>query len=371
VRDSLSHIASLRDLQMSPALDYPAIQVNVDRQRAGIMGITAQEVARSTVAATSSSRFVTPNYWADPKSGIAYQVQVEIPVARMNSVDELRNLPVSGKSGASMLLRDVATVDTATTPGEYDRYNMQRTVTLNANLSGEDLGSVARQVSAALAKAGAPPAKVSVTVRGQIAPMEEMLSGLRAGFVLAVAAIFLMLAGYFQSVRLGIAVLSTIPAVVAGVAVALWATATSLNIQSFMGAIMAVGVAVANAILLVAFAERDRLAGMASAEAAADSAQSRLRPILMTSFAMIAGMLPMALGLGEGGDQTAPLGRAVIGGLAAATLATLFALPAVFALLMGRAPARSASLDPTDPESPLFEPPTTARPTAPAVSPEI
>jgi multidrug efflux pump subunit AcrB len=357
LRDSIATIPSLRDVQLSPALDYPAIQVNVDRQRAGLMGITAQEVARSTVSGTSSSRFVAPNYWADPKSGIAYQMQVEIPIARMNSVDELRNLPVSGKKGASMLLRDVATVEPSTTPGEYDRYNMQRTVNLNANISGEDLGSVATKVAAALQRAGSPPARVTVAVRGQIAPMQEMLSGLRVGFLLAVAAIFLMLAGYFQSPRLGIAVLSTVPAVVAGVAVALLLTGTTLNIQSFMGAIMAVGVAVANAILLVAFAERGRLSGMPSAEAAADAAQSRLRPILMTSLAMIAGMLPMALGLGEGGDQTAPLGRAVIGGLAAATISTLFALPAVFALLQGHAPARSASLDPTDPESPLYEPP--------------
>jgi multidrug efflux pump subunit AcrB len=174
---------------------------------------------------------------------------------------------------------------------------------------------------------------------------------------MAVAVILLLLTAYFQSVRLSLVVVSTAPAVLGGVVLALVATGTTLNIQSFMGAIMAVGVAVANAILLATFAEENRRGGKGSLDAAVDAAQHRLRPILMTSCAMIAGMIPMAAGLGEGGEQTAPLGRAVIGGLLVATFATLFILPTVFAIVLGRSSTQSASLDPDDPESRYFDHP--------------
>jgi multidrug efflux pump subunit AcrB len=184
--------------------------------------------------------------------------------------------------------------------------------------------------------------------------MQQMFDGLQTGLLLAVVVIFLLLMANFESVKLALIVVSTVPAVISGVALSLWLTGTTLNIQSFMGAIMAIGVAVANAILLVTFAERSRMTGAASADSAVEGAQSRLRPILMTSLAMIAGMIPMALGLGEGGEQTAPLGRAVVGGLAAATIATLIVLPSVFAILRGRASTHSVSLDPDDPLSGHF-----------------
>src|SRR2546421_1670032 len=231
-------------------------------------------------------------------------------------------------------------------------------ITVAANRAAADLGTVAKQVSAAIAELGAPPHKVSVAVRGQIVPMQQMLDGLRTGLLLAVVVIFLLLAATFQSLKLSFIVVSTVPAVIAGVVLTLSLTGTTLNIQSFMGAIMAVGVAVANAILLVTFAERSRLGGAAADAAAVDGAQSRLRPILITSLAMIAGMMPMALGLGEGGQQTAPLGRAVVGGLAVATLATLLVLPSVFAIVQARAHRRSASVDPDDPSSSGFVSPT-------------
>ncbi len=364
VRGALATIPSLRDLHYQQALDYPTVEVNVNRERAGLVGVTVGDVARSLVAATSSSRFTAPVYWADPASGVAYQIQVEIPQARMDSIEAIANIPVNTQAGDPQLLRSVAAVQKGTAVGEYDRYNMQRQVSLNANVVGEDLGGVSRKINAALAKVGAPPARVALNVRGQIAPMIQMLDGLRTGLGLAVIVIFLLLAANFQSVKLSLVVVSAVPAVLAGVGLTLWLTGTTLNLQSFMGAIMAVGVAVANAILLVTFAERARLAGATAADAAVAGASSRLRPILMTSLAMIAGMLPMALGLGEGGEQSAPLGRAVVGGLAAATFATLALLPAVFALVQGRAGRHSASLDPHDPES-RHHP----RPASPASSP--
>jgi multidrug efflux pump subunit AcrB len=357
VRDRLEQIPALRDVRFGQALDYPTLDVKVSRESAGLMGVEMAEVSRSLVSATSSSRFVVPNYWADPNSGVAYQIQVQIPQSAMSSVEELENLPVAYNGDQPVLLRSLASVTPGTAPGQYERYNMQRMITVTANLTG-DLGTVAAEVRTALAELGAPPARASVALRGQVVPMEQMLDGLQTGLMLAVVVIFLLLAANFQSLKLALVVVSTVPAAIAGVTVALALTGTTLNIQSFMGAIMSIGVAVANAILLVTFAERSRLAGATAPEAAVDGAQSRLRPILMTSLAMVAGMLPLAIGLGEGGEQTAPLGRAVVGGLAAATLATLWALPAVFAIVQRGAHRRSASLDPGDEADDVVRQPT-------------
>ena len=354
VKAKLQTIPTLRDVQFGQSLDYPTVDVAVDRQRAGLMGAKMTDVSRSLVAATSSSRFVVPNYWADPNSGVAYLMQVEIPQTQMNSLESVKDIPIINRQGQSVLLRNIAQVKEGSTVGQYQRYNMQRMIAVTANISGADLGSMGNQVAQVIKDLGVPPTGTTVAVRGQIVPLREMMSGLQTGLLLAVVAIFLLLAANFQSLELSIIVVSTAPAVVAGVALALWLTGTTLNIQSFMGAIMAIGVAVANAILLVTFAERSRLGGAAATAAAVESAASRLRPILMTSLAMMAGMTPMALGLGEGGQQIAPLGRAVIGGLAAATVATLLVLPSVFAIIRGRAGRRSASLDPDDPLSSHF-----------------
>ncbi len=352
LRERLAKIPALRDLQFAQVLDYPTLDVNINRERAGLLGVRMSDATKSLVASTASSRFTVPNYWADPASGIAFSVQVQVPQGRVNTVEEFKNTPVTTTGGKATLLRNIASLSEGTAPQTYERYNLVRVVSLTANIHGSDLGTVAKEIRRALAEVGAPPAKTSVAVRGQIPPMEEMFTGLRNGLLLAVVVIFLLLAANFQSIRLSLVVISTVPAVLAGVALTLWLTHTTLNIQSFMGAIMAVGVAVANAILLVTFAERARMSG--DSAAALTGATSRLRPILMTSFAMMAGMLPMALGLGDGGEQTAPLGRAVIGGLAAATLATLFILPSVFAVVMTGKHTRSASLDPDDADSPQF-----------------
>ena len=344
LKTEMAGISTLRDLQFGQALDYPVLRVEIDRERAGQLGVTVNQVGRSLVAATSSSRFVTPNYWADPNSGIAYQVQVEIPQHEMSSIEDVLNVPVMQNGAARPLLGDVATISQQTAIGEYHRYNQQRMITLTANVAGTDLGTASDAVFAAVARAGDPPAGVTVTVRGQIAPMQQTLDGLRSGLGLAIVAIFLLLAAYFQSLKIALIVVGTIPAVIAGVALSLFLTGSTLNVQSFMGAIMAIGVAVANAILLATFAEQYRREGAGAEAAATRGATSRLRPILMTTFAMIAGMVPTAMGA----EQLAPLGRAVIGGLAASTLATLFVLPALFALVQRRASVASPSIDPYD-----------------------
>lgn len=355
LRAALEKVPALRDLQYQQPLDYPTVDVRVDREKVGRMGGSVKDLTDIVLPATSSSRYSVPMYWPDPNTGIGFQVQVEIPVDKMRSEKDVALLRLkSNEHGPPLRVHDVASVRRGQMPGEFDRYNMRRLVSLTANVEGEDLGRVAGQIQQALKSVGPAPRGVEVDLRGQVVPMQRMFESLALGLALAVGVIFLLLAGYFQSIRLALSVVLTAPAVLTGVALALVLTRTTLNIQSFMGAIMAIGVAVANAILLVTFAERIRRAGLSPVEAAATAARARLRPILMTSCAMIAGMVPMALAIGAGSEQTAPLARAVIGGLVVATFATLFLLPALFAILTSGAARTSVSLDPEDPQSPLY-----------------
>jgi multidrug efflux pump subunit AcrB len=351
VRDQMNQIRALRDVQFGQPLDYPTVDVNIDRERAGQLGVTVEQVSRSLVAATSSSRFTQPNYWRDPTSGNAYQVQVEIPQSQMKSIEDIESIPAMPSGAQRPLVGDVAQVGYGTMVGEYDRYNQQRMITITANIEGSDLSSIANDVNGAIKRAGEAPKGSRVDVRGQVPQMLQTRSGLQLGLLIAIVAIVLLLTAFFQSPRIALVVLSTIPAVLTGVAITLWLTRTTLNVQSFMGAIMAIGVAVANAILLVTFAEQARVHGTPPLQTAIDVARSRMRPVLMTSAAMIAGMIPMALALGEGAEATAPLGRAVIGGLAAATLATLIVLPSVYSLVQQSARIGSPSMDPDDPDS--------------------
>jgi multidrug efflux pump subunit AcrB len=357
VRAEMSQISFLRDLHYGQPLDYPSLNVDIDRVRAGQLGVTVKQIAESVETATWSSRFVSRNFWQDPGTGIGYQVQVEVPQAQMKSADDLASIPLmEGGPANHPNVGDVAHLSYGTVSGEYDRYDMQRMISLTANVEGEDLGRAADQVDAAIQRAGTPPHGVEVHVRGQVAPMRQTLANLTVGLSFAVVVIFLLLAANFQSMRLAFVVISTIPAVICGVILMLLATGTTMNLQSFMGAIMALGVSVANSILLVTFAEQHRRTGASAADSAVFGGSTRLRPILMTSLAMIAGMVPMALAIGEGAHQTAPLGRAVIGGLIASTVATLLILPAVFSMAQERVSVESASLDASDPDSPYASP---------------
>lgn len=348
--ERLKQLPFLRDAQIAQTLDFPAVNVKINRERAGLLGVKVEDITRSLVAATTSSKFTVANFWADPNTGISFNLQVQIPEERTQSLEDLKNIPVSAEGGRTVLMRNVADITEGTAVGTYERYNMARIVSVTANLHGADLGAATRAIRRVLAELNFPAdGRTKVDLRGQVVPLQQLLDGFSAGLILSVVVIFLLLAANFESLRLSFVVVSTVPAVLAGVALILQLTGTTINIQSAMGAIMAVGVAVANAILLVTFAERSRLGSGNALEAAVEGARSRLRPILMTSCAMIAGMTPLALGLGEGGDQTAPLGRAVVGGLALATLATLFVLPCVFVMLRRKSGTRSSSLDPDDP----------------------
>ena len=356
IESELSKLSFLRDLQFAQAMNYPTAHAEIDRDRAGQFGLTMSNIAQSYVAATGSTRFTSPNYWRDPKSGNAFQIQVQYPPNQMQSLQQMESIPLMQPGQSQPYLSDIATITTPKVPGEVDRYNGERVIALTANLHDVPLGKALSPIQQALQRAGTPPRGVSVHLHGEAPGLEETIRGLRIGLLLAVVVIFLLLTANFQSFRLSLAVILTTPAVLCGVVIMLWITGTTLNVQSFIGAIMAIGIAVANSILLISFAERHRLEQKSSSiDAAHGGASSRLRAILMTAAAMICGMLPMALGLGEGGNQTAPLGRAVIGGLLLSTFATLTVLPAIYSILQQKAATTSISLNPDDPSSRYYE----------------
>ena len=341
----MKKIPSLRDLQFGQPQEYPTCEVKIDRELAGQLGLTPLDIGTSLQPAFYSSRFVLLSFWKDPKSGVSYQVQVQAPQSAITSKRDIENFPaMQGLGMQHPLISDVARVEYGTTIGQYDRYDMMRMVSLTANISGQALGQVGEQVKQARERAGAPPRGVIADVKGQVPLLRDTFQHLFSGLALAVVVIFLMLTAYFQTPRLVAVVLSTVPAIITGVLVMLTITGTTLNVQSFMGAIMAIGVGVSNALLLVVFAEKNRQDGLDVERAATDAAKQRMRPILMTSIAMIAGMVPMALSSG----MSAGLGRAVIGGLALSTLSVLTILPLFFAVIQGRARVGAPSLHPDD-----------------------
>jgi multidrug efflux pump subunit AcrB len=327
--EKLRKIEFLRDVQIAQPLSMPTIQIHIDRGRLALMGLSLDNVAKSVTDVTSSSRFTNKNLWLDTKSAYTYQTQVEVPEYNMNSMEQLKSVPVV-KGQMRPVLSDIAEITTDSLPGEYDRSGPRRFVTVSANIYHKDLGSATTVVQQAIREMGKPPTGLVTEVKGMSSLLTETLQSLQNGLLAAIVVILLLLAANYQSFGLAITVLSTIPAVILGAMLMLLATGSTLNLQSYMGIIMSTGVSVANAILIVTNAESLRLEYRDPLRAAFTSASIRLRPILMTSLAMIAGMIPMASGLGEAGDQSAPLGRAVIGGLAASTLAALFIVPLVY-----------------------------------------
>ncbi|GAB2698777.1 efflux RND transporter permease subunit [Mucilaginibacter koreensis] len=351
--DKLKQVPYLRDVQINQPLKFPVVKITLDRLKLAQMGLTVSEISRSVTASTSSSRFSEKNQWLDEKASNTYQVQVQIPEYVMNNMDEIREIPLV-KGQSSPVLDDVADFKTVYVPGEYDRMGPRRYLTVSANIHHKDLGTATSAVQKAVKSLGVPPKGIVTQVQGMSSLLTDTLSSLQNGLLFAILVIFLLLAANYQSVKLSLTVLSTVPAVVLGSITALLITGSTLNLQSYMGMIMSVGVSVANAILIVTNAEKLRLDYQDATRAAVTSASIRLRPILMTSLAMIAGMIPMASGLGEAGEQSAPLGRAVIGGLFASTIAALFILPLIFAWVQNKTTYSSPSLMPEKPTEDLI-----------------
>ncbi|PSK92095.1 efflux RND transporter permease subunit [Taibaiella chishuiensis] len=343
--DSLRQVPFLRDVQIAQPLRFPTLKIQVDRFRLAQMGLNLSEVARSITDATSSSRFTEKVQWLDTRVAYTYQVQVQVPEYLMNSVQQLQAIPLV-KGQERPVLSDVAQITTDTLPGEYDRAGPRRFLTVSANISHKDLGAATSAVQGTIQHLGTPPKGLVTEVKGMSSLLEETLDALQKGLLVAIVVILLLLAANYQSFGVAFAVLATVPAVLAGAMLLLLLTGATLNLQSYMGIIMAVGVSVANAILIVTNAESLRQEYKDPFKAAAVAAGIRLRPILMTTLAMTAGMIPMASGMGESGDQSAPLGRAVIGGLIASTFAALLIVPLVYGWVRQKASFKPVSLLP-------------------------
>jgi multidrug efflux pump subunit AcrB len=357
IRAEMRKIPWLRDVQFNESLDYPSVEIDIDREKAGLSGVTAQQVGNAAIVATSSSRFIALNYWQNPKTGFDYQVEVLVPTQQMTSSDQVATLPIEQVTDSvNLMVRDVASIHETTMMEQIDRISSQRYVSITANVEGEDMGRASRQVSAAIKAAGTPPRGVRVMTRGQFPPMVEMFTGLASGLCIAVVVILILLTAYFESPRLALISISAVPGVLSGVILMLLMTRTTLNLESFMGTIMCIGVSVSNSVMLVTFVHEHWRGGLSSVDAAVRGATERLRPIIMTACAMTVGMVPMSLALEAGSQMQAPLGRAVIGGLVCSTIATLLIVPSIFVVVMGRLTPHSLSVHPDDPESPHYDP---------------
>lgn len=353
--EKLKQIDYLRDVMIGQSVNYPAIDITIDRVKAAQLGVDANDISRSLIASTSSSRFTEKNVWIDEKVGLSYNVQVQVPENKMTSIDNMREIPVL-KDANRPVLGDVATFQLDTVFGENDNIGAIPQLSVTANLYKKDLGTASADVQQAVQSLGELPRGLTVELKGLSNVLTDTLDSLQGGLLVAVIVIFLMLAANFQSFKVSLVVLSTVPAVLLGSLILLMLTGSTLNLQSYMGMIMSVGVSIANSVLLITNAEHLRLHNGNAIESARESAALRIRPILMTSVAMVVGMIPMALGIGEGGDQASPLGRAVIGGLIASTFAALLVLPLVFAWVQEKTTTDSVSLDPEDKESKFYIP---------------
>jgi multidrug efflux pump subunit AcrB len=345
--DQMRKISFLRQIQIAQPLRYPVVDIHVDRKRLALWGLSLDNVSKSIADVTSSSRFTDKNLWLDDNTSYTYQTQVEVPEYIMNSMEQLNSVSLV-KGQERPVLSDVASIQVDTMPGEFDRSGPRRYVTINANIYKKDLGSATEAVQKAIDKLGAPPPGLIAELLGTSSLLKETLNSLQTGLIAAIVVILLLLAANFQSFPLAVSILSTVPAVLLGSMTMLLITGATLNLQSYMGMIMSVGVSVANALLIVTNAEHLRFQYRDPFKAAITSAGIRMRPILMTTSAMVVGMIPMASGLSESSDQSAPLGRAVIGGLLFSTMAALFMLPLVYGWIQQNRSFRTASLLPED-----------------------
>ncbi len=335
--DQIRQVPGAVDVRVQQPNDRPKFTVAVDRTKASDVGLTERDVANSVLLSLSGSGQVQPGYWLNPKNGIQYLVNVRVPEHQMDSLPALNAIPVSANNpgqGNGQLLANVASVERGTGPQVISHYNVQPVIDVFGGVSGRDLGGVLHDVEPLVKQAEKElPRGSYIVFRGQAETMRNSFIGLGVGLLMAIALIYLLLVVNFQSWLDPFIIITALPGALAGVAWALYLTFTTLSVPALMGAIMSLGVATANSVIVVSFARTNLRNGLAPLPAAWEAGTSRLRPVLMTALAMIIGMLPMALGTGEGGEQNAPLGRAVIGGLVLATFATLFFVPAVFALL--------------------------------------
>jgi multidrug efflux pump subunit AcrB len=359
----LRRIPGVVDVRIPQVLDYPALHLDVDRFRAAQVGLSERDVANNLLTSLSSSSLINPSFWLSPQNNVNYIVAVQTPLPRMRSTNDLLTTPMttpgaqplrqtptrtltdSAAPAGSLYLGSFAQLSPARTLASINHATIQRVINVQAAAEGRDLGAVANDIQRAIKELKNLPPNMKITIRGQIESMRTSFGSLGEGLILAVVLVYLLMVVLFQSWLDPLIILGAVPGAMVGILWMLAVTGTTLNVESFMGAIMAVGIAVSNSILLVSYANEIRTERKLGArEAALEAGQVRLRPVLMTALAMILGMLPMALALGEGGEQNAPLGRAVIGGLLVATFVTLFVVPVMYSVLRRQEP-RAHQLD--------------------------
>jgi multidrug efflux pump subunit AcrB len=332
------------DVHLHQIPDIPDLKLKVDRSKAELMGLSQRDVANALLISLSSSGQTAPNYWLDPANGVSYSVAVQTPPVRLETFEDVANTPVTaGGAGQAQLLRNLASMERGVSMAAVNHYNVQPIMNIFANVEGRDLGSVAAEIEKILGDVRKKlPRGVLIDVRGQVETMNNSFTRLGLGLIFAILLVYLLMVVNFQSWLDPFIIVTVLPGAFSGIIWMLFLSQTTFNVPSLMGAIMSIGVATANSILLVTFANdlRRQDSSITAYQAAYEAGATRLRPVLMTALAMMIGMLPMSLGLGEGGEQNAPLGRAVIGGLVVATVATLFLAPVVYRALRKRPPRR-------------------------------
>ena len=359
MRDAMRQIPGAADVHINQVLDYPSLQVDVDRTRAARLGLSERDVANNALIALSSSVLVAPSFFLNPANNVNYTVAVQIPPERINSFGSLRTMPLTTPSLAALLqpsvipapsdrpqaasrtLSDLAVISHSVSAENITHYTVQRVLDVEADVEGRDLGSVAKDIEKKIASLNPLPPGTRITLRGQNEVMYQSFRSLALGLVLAIILVYFLMVVLFQSWLDPFIIMMAVPAALIGILWMLALTGTTINVESLMGSIMAVGIATANSILLVSFANDLRVEkGLPPAEAAIEAGKTRLRPVVMTALAMIIGMLPMAFAMGEAGEQNAPLGRAVIGGLILATFVTLFIVPVIYSLMRKKLPSK-------------------------------
>ncbi|MDQ2844143.1 MAG: efflux RND transporter permease subunit [Acidobacteriota bacterium] len=332
-------IPGVVDAHIHQEISYPTVQVNVDRTKAEQLGLRQTDVASSMLISLSGTSQTAPNQWLNPQNGVNYQVVVQSPLYRVDSFDALKRTPVTAQNGTnSQLLGNLATLKRDVSTIVVDHYNIQPTYDIYADVDKRDLGGVATQIRQIIKRTKQLPSGTFLDLRGEVSTMEDSFSRLEAGTGFAVIIVYLLMAINFQSWIDPFIILTALPGAFSGILRMLYLTQTTFSVPSLMGSIMTIGVATANSILLVVFANDERANNKNQLDAALSAGFIRLRPVCTTALAMIIGMLPMALAFGEGGEQNAPLGRAVIGGLLVATLSTLFIVPIIYSLLRKQPP---------------------------------
>ena len=336
LRDRMSQIPGVVDVHLQQVIRTPELNIQADRALLSQLGISERDISSDLLVSLSSSGQASPNFWLDPKSGVQYPVAVQTPQFKIDSVAAIHNTPISrsGEGVQSQLLGNVASVQHAFGPTNVTHYNIAQTFDVLAGVQGTDLGRVSSAIEEIVREIRPSlPRGTTIAVRGQIQSMNTSFQGLSYGLIFSVSLVYLLMVVNFQSWLDPLIILMALPGAMSGILWMLFVTQTTISVPALMGSIMCIGVATANSILMVTFAKDQQLAGKNSVDAAWSAGVTRLRPVIMTALAMILGMLPMSLGLGEGGEQNAPLGRAVIGGLTLATFATLFFVPVVYSVL--------------------------------------